>query len=54
MLSYQLSSDTPVLPRGEMGYEIIIVMMPIKNTGESVKVSGTILFYKADKYERSE
>ena len=42
MLSYRLSQDTPVLPRGDMGYQIIIVIMLIKkNTGESVKVSGT-------------
>ena len=51
MLSYQLGSDTPVLRCGDMGYQIIIVIMLIKNTGESVNVRGTSLFYKADKYE---
>ena len=40
-----------------MGYQIIIVIMLIKNTGESVIFSLIVqlsLFYKADKYERPE
>ena len=37
---YQLSYDTPVLPSGDMGYQIIIlIMLEKKNTGE--RGSGT-------------
>ena len=55
MLSYRLSQDTPVLPRGDMGYQIIIVIMLIKKILEKVsKLVELSLFYKADKYERPE